>query len=116
NVGNGSFERVGSILELERNDEETVAGVMRAVITKWLDRYDPKYAVETALTDLSIRLLDQYSKKQTERAEKMRAGTEHLQEDTRRMDAARKQYEAARSPEERDRAFAEMRKALAGEK
>jgi hypothetical protein len=136
-VGQGSFERVGAILRLESKDDKTVAGVMRALVSKWLDRFSaehPASTVATAVTELAVRLMDAYTKKQTEMAdqisaetrrlteqrlaetERIDALTKELNEDTQRMREAHARLKAANTSREKDDAFAGMVRALAGGK
>jgi hypothetical protein len=136
-VGQGSFERVGTILRLESKDDETVAGIMRALVSKWLDRFSaehPASTVATAITELAVRLIDAYTKKQTELAdqisaetkrlteqrlaetERIDALTKELNEDAQRMREAHDRLKAAKTSQEHDDAFDGMVRALAGEK
>jgi len=36
-LGEGSFEQVGLVLGLDRKDDKSVNGVLRALVTRWLD-------------------------------------------------------------------------------
>jgi hypothetical protein len=50
---------------------------------KWLDRFNsenPTSTVESAITELAVRLMDAYTKKQSELAEQVRTETNQLKE------------------------------------
>ena len=103
----------GVVLQLPpTDDEETVCGVMRVVVTGWLDDYGKAHPLAT-ISEAVEELNKQLSRLAAD-TQRIQAVADDLRADAERMTESVERMNAAQTTGERDKAFDNMMRALAG--